>query len=115
MGKTKQKLPEFGDTEAIRRMREAAASDEAIAEERKMKGKVFKVRVKYCLVEDREKTLEVVALNHDDAEGVACDQILEEEGTADEDSIDARVLDVWEQGRGQDDKKTIEMFPNPNT
>lgn len=106
----KQKLPPFGDREALSKMKEVLVKQEQ-DEERKMKGKVFKVRAQYSVTEECDKTFEVIALDEDDAEEVACEKVYEEEN-ADDDSVDIRILEVREQGKGSDDQKTLEMFPN---
>ena len=106
----KQKLPPFGDHEALSKMKEAVVKQEQ-DEERKMKGKVFKVRAQYTVTEECDKTLEVIALDEDDAEEVACEKIYEEEN-AEDDSVDICILEVREQSKGSDDQKTLEMFPN---
>ena len=111
MARGKRKMPTFGDREAIAELR-TQSSDEELDERRKREGKVFSVQVKYTITEEREKTLEVIALDDNDAEEVACNELLETEGEADEDSLEASIISVREYGKGRDDKNTLEMFPN---
>ena len=110
----KQKLPPFGDHEALSKMKEAMVKqgqDQEQDKERKMRGKIFKVRAQYTVTEECDKTFEVIAFDEDDAEEVACEKVYAEEN-ADDDSVDIRILEVREQGKGSDDQKTLEMFPN---
>ena len=104
----KQKLPPFGDHEALSKMKEAMVKQEQ-DKERKMRGKIFKVCAQYT--EECDKTFEVIALDEDDAKEVACEKIYEEEN-AEDDSVDICILEVREQSKGSDDQKTLEMFPN---
>jgi hypothetical protein len=111
MPKRKAKpLPAFGDCEAIRQMRKSGEYEALRDEERKLHGKVYVVRVKYNTVQEHDKTLEVLALDDDDAEEVACNKVLTEEAGADDDTIDPTVVEVREQGSGKDDTGTLEMF-----
>ena len=108
----KQKLPPFGDHEALSKMKEAMVKqgqDQEQDKERKMRGKIFKVRAQYT--EECDKTFEVIAFDEDDAEEVACKKIYEEEN-AEDDSVDICILEVREQSKGSDDQKILEMFPN---
>jgi len=110
----KQKLPPFGDHEALSKMKEAMVKqgqDQEQDKERKMRGKIFKVRAQYTVTEECDKTFEVIAFDEDDAEEVACEKVYEEENVED-DSVDICILEVREQGKGSDDQKTLEMFPN---
>lgn len=111
MAKKKPKMPAFGDREALSKLR-ALSAEQELDEERKLKGKVFMVQVQYSVTEEHERTLEVIALDEDDAEEVACKKLLETEGEADEDSLETRIISVREYGKGKDDKGTLEMFPN---
>jgi len=111
MAKGKRKMPAFGDREALSKLRQLSAKQD-LDEERKLKGKVFTVQVEYTVTEDHERKLELIALDEDDAEELACEKILETEGNVEDDSIETRVISVCEQGKGKDDGKTVEMFPN---
>ena len=111
MARKTKKVPEFGDREALSKLRQLAAERD-LDEERKLKGKVFTVCVQYSVTEEHERKLEVIALDESDAEELACQKILETEGSADEDSVETRIVDVREQGKGKDDERTLEMFPN---
>jgi len=100
-------MPKFGDKEAIRKMRESQLTS-VIDQERKLNGKVFTVRVEFTLRTEETRDIEVIAIDDDDAENMACEKILEEESDADEDNIDTRILSVREQGV---ESNNLELFP----
>jgi hypothetical protein len=103
-----KKLPAFGDRKAIEKLR-SGSSELVKDEERKLHGKIFTVCVSYTVTSEHTKTFDVIALDGDDAEEVACRKVEEEEG-ADDDSVEPQVISVREPGKREE--KTLEMFPN---
>ncbi len=105
---TQQKLPEFGDREAVARMKAESVTTEQ-EDARLKRGKVFTVRVKWFVVGSEEKNIEVLALDADDAEELAWQEVVDQEG-AEDDTVETEVISVRESGAKEDDSGTLELF-----